>query len=143
GELEVWQLEEIGARRYEVLIATPVLEAGDANGDGRMDLGGAIAVGDADPIRPELRDWATFDGARFSNDTPAVHALHERTPPAPAPPKTSDGEPAVAPSGTARLRRALERAWHRILAGHPRDAALADLDRETLSPAHMQSFTTH
>ncbi|WP_437775374.1 FG-GAP repeat domain-containing protein [Sorangium sp. So ce1097] len=55
-----------------------------------------------------------------------------------------DGERQEPPKDdAARLRRALERAWHALLAGRPAKETLAALDREPVPPDLQRAFAAH
>lgn len=154
GALEIWRLSAIGSVRYDVALAFPVTEVGDVDGDGRVDLAGRSA-GAADAIAPVFRDVATFDGERYSNATPAARRWHaERAARALPPPVLdagADGSAASSDAGTpapevpppARLRDALERAWHRLRAGEPRKAVFDSLDREPVPAELRAAFEAH
>lgn len=157
GALEVWRLSAIGSVRYDVVLAFAVTEVGDLDGDGRVDLGGHSAAA-ADAIAPVLRDVATFDGERYSNATAAAKGWHARraaqlvTEPAPlADAGAPDAAPTASDAGAAppelppaaRLREALERAWHRLRAGEPRKPVLESLDREGVPSDLRAAFDVH
>jgi hypothetical protein len=147
GALEVWSLDVFGANRYPVELEAPPTSGADVDGDGRVDLLGAVPVPPFDPIAPSLDDVATADARGFSHGTEGARAWHaaraaELARPADAPAKAeaTAGRPPKPPTDEARLRRAIERAWHRALAGEARDAALAELDRERVPAALRASF---
>jgi hypothetical protein len=163
GALEVWSLDLFGANRYPVELEATPTSALDVDGDGRPDLSGRVAVPEGDPLAPELDDVATADERGWSHASAGARAFHDAharrlaPPPPPPPPEpehkpapagdkpppdasTSAKKPPPAPPDDARLRRALERAWHRLLSGEPREGVLADLDRERVPPALRASF---
>jgi hypothetical protein len=156
GALEIWSLDVFGANRYPVELEAPPTSAIDADGDGRPDLVGRVPVPAGDPIAPVLEDVATAAPGGFSHATAAARAWHAArardvaTLPL-APPGRAEG-PAKAGAADAkaqaarpepeeaRVARAIVAAWHRALAGEPRDAALAALDKQRPSPALRASF---
>ncbi|HEU4406594.1 MAG TPA: hypothetical protein VFS43_15110 [Polyangiaceae bacterium] len=111
GTLALYRVELLSATRYPVTIAGPPREADDVSGDGRPDLLGAPPAAETDPLAPRLVDAAVGDGVSFRNDTPAARLFHRRALEAPPPP---EGAPPA-----ARLRAALERAFHAMRAGDP------------------------
>jgi len=149
GALEIWRLTAISSVRYDVLLEETPTRAVDVDGDGRLDLVGEVAVAPDDPIRPRLEDVATFDGARYSHAAAPARAYHARraaeleADSRPAPPTAPDAGPPPPPPDELRLRRALERAWHRLLAGEPRARVLAELDREPVPAALRSAFEAH
>lgn len=132
GVLEVWGLDVFGANRYPVELESPPMSATDVDGDGRPDLVGRVAVPAGDPLAPELLDVATPDARGWSHASAGARAMHEI--------RAARSFPPSAPSDETRLRRALERAWHRALGGEARDAVLAELDRERVPLALRASF---
>lgn len=156
GVMEVWRLALMGAARYDLALEVPATRALDADGDGQIDFGGRSPVPQGDPIAPELDDVATFDDRGYSNATPGARAFHASRAAALAPPGARGG-PAAAKGGTSkesdppappltdteRLRRALGRAWHSILAGEPRSEALKRLDAEPVPAPLRSSFDRH
>jgi hypothetical protein len=157
GALEIWGLGATSAGRYDVWLEAPPTRGLDVDGDGRVELAGTIAVLDHDAIAPELEDVAFFDGARYSDRTEAARALHEEHVRAieaervarrarPRPDADADaGAPAAPPPLTdeLRLRRALELAWHAILAGRDRGKVLGALDLEPVPARLRASFDRH
>lgn len=166
GALEVWGITATGASPYPVDMPVRPSGAEDVDGDGRLELVGRVAVPEGDPIRPVLDDAAAFERGRYTDDSAGAKALHEArlrelsatesreraaaaeaeaARDAGAGPSdagaSADAGPAIAPiSDEVRLRRALERAWHAVLAGHPRDAEMKALDREIVPIALRGSF---
>ncbi len=137
GGLEVWRLDVTGSTRLDVELAVVPTRAVDVNGDGRADLAGDAAVAAGDPIAPRLDDAATFDGVRYSNRTPEARAWHAmRAAELLAAPEAPEPD-------AARLRRAIERAWHRLLAGEPRRGVLAALDAEPVPAALREAVRLH
>ena len=133
GHLAIWRVTSLGAAPYAITMQVKATRGLDVDGDGRVDLVGDFPVDRGEPIAPRLSDAATFDGAGFSNRTEGARAFHAGLA-RPAPPPASD-TPA---SDEARLRRAVERAWHAVLAGQPRDEALKELQREAV-PARLRA----
>lgn len=60
-----------------------------------------------------------------------------------APPGGPAREPVRRTPDDVRLRTAIERAWHRVLARSPRDAILRELRAEAVPPALRSSFDRH
>jgi len=136
GRLEIWRLLPLGATPYSIEMEASPTRALDVDHDGRIDFGGEISVDEHDPIAPRFSDLATFDGARFSNQSAAARAHHARLADTPS--------PSSAPTRPAdRLRRALERAWHTILAGRSTDDIEKKLAQETVPEALRTSFERH
>jgi hypothetical protein len=93
-----------------------------------------VPVDHGDPIAPRFTDVATFDGVRYSDQTPAARGFHARL--------TEARRPQAADA--ARLRDALERAWHAVLAGDKSaEAARKELDREAVPKGLRQAFDRH
>jgi hypothetical protein len=161
GVMEVWGILATGATLYTIVLEVPATRALDVDNDGQVDFVGEVEVAPDDPIAPRLEDAATFQGAMYSNRTAAAKAWHARRADAlaaatPNSTGTGAGTGAATGTGTAtgtgagagagaappvsdamRLRRALELAWHRILSGAPRKAALENLDKEPI-PADLR-----
>lgn len=133
GVLEIWAVRPAGAAPYAVELEAPPTEALDVDGDGWVDLAGRAAVPEGDPIAPVLRDVATFEGDRYTDRSAAARAFHA----------AAKSPPAAPPDDATRLRRAIERAWHARLAGEPRAAVLAALDREAVPLALRVAFAAH
>jgi hypothetical protein len=134
GALEIWHLAELGAGRYQVLLEGPPTAAADVDEDGKIDLLGRAPIAPDDPLAPNLGDVATFDGERYSDLTPPARAWHARRAETPIPGSGGD---------ELRLRAAVERAWHAILAGQPRDKALRALERESVPPKLRDAWARH
>ncbi len=133
GRLEIWRVKSRGSTEVEIDMEVTPTEASDIDGDGRVDLGGAVLVRDAEVLRPSLRDVAMFDGSRFSDRTDAAKAWHAGLRDAAKP---KDGA-----TTDDRLRSALEIAWHGILAGGDREKALVELRKATPSEAMRGAFS--
>lgn len=133
GQLAIWRVTPLGASPYPIAIQVPATRGLDVDGDGRVDLAGDLPIDRGDAIAPRLRDVATFDGAGFSNRSQGARAFHAGLAEPATPPKSD--APA---SDEARLRRAVERAWHTVLAGKSRDDALKELQREPV-PARLRA----
>jgi hypothetical protein len=135
GALAIWHVRELGSGAYDITMVTPPTGAIDVDGDGRIGLFGQVPIDAGDPIAPRLMDAATFDGAGYSDSTPSARGFHAREAEA-RPARKGDGD-------VARLRAAIERAWHAILYGAPRDSVLATLERETAPRALAGSLEGH
>jgi hypothetical protein len=135
GILEIWAIRLFGAAPYEIELAAPPTLAVDADSDGRIDLAGRLPPLGADPIAPDLLDIATFEGGRYTNRSAAARAFHAR--------RAREAATSAPGSDAARLRRALERAWHALRAGQPKAEALAPLDRERAPPDLRAAFSAH
>ena len=134
GHLAIWRVTPLGAAPYPITIQAPPTRGLDADGDGRVDLAGELPVDRGDAIAPQLGDVAMFNGVGFSNRTEGARAFHARLAEPKAPPKVD-----AHPSDEVRLRVALERAWHAVLAGKKtKDEALKDLAREAV-PARLRA----
>lgn len=151
GVLEIWAVRAAGAAPYPVQLEAPPTLALDVDGDGRVELGGRVAIPEGDPIAPDLLDVATFEGDGYTDRSATARVFHaeeaaaRRPTPAPAAgAATAPAAPPASPAGDARrLRRAIERAWHARLAGEPREAVLAELDRERVPEALRAAFAAH
>ena len=135
GRLEIWQVESRGSTQVEIDMAVIPTEASDLDGDGHVDLGGAVRVRDGETLRPSLTDVATFDGTRFSNRTAAAKAWHARLRDASKP---NEGAPPE-----VRARGALEIAWHAILAGDDREKTLTELKKTKAPEGREGAFTSY
>ncbi len=133
GQLAIWRVTPLGASPYRIAMQGAATRGLDVDGDGRVDLAGDLVTGRGDTISPKLTDVATFDGVGFSNRTEGARAFHA-TLAEPAAPSKSD----ALPSDELRLRRAVERAWHTVLAGKSKEEALKELQREA-APAKLRS----
>jgi hypothetical protein len=135
GALAIWHVRELGSGAYDIAMVTPPTSAIDIDGNGGIGLFGQVPIDARDPIAPRLTDAATFDGAGYSDSTPSARGYHAH-----------EAEARQARKGdadVARLRAAIERAWHAILYGAPRDSVLADLERETAPHALAESLSSH
>jgi hypothetical protein len=92
-------------------------------------------VREGEALTPELTDVATFDGAGFSNRSEAARAWHARERDARRPKEGAKRE--------ERERGALEVAWHAILAGDDRKAALAELAKVRPDDARRGAFRSY
>ncbi len=133
GELAVWRIDEGGSRAYVVTAAVPITRGVDVDGDGRLDLWGELPIDPADPIAPKLADVATVASDAWSDATPAARAWHAQA--RDAVPHASTGV-----TDAVRLKAAIERTWHAILAGEPRERPAAALAREPVPAALRASF---
>ncbi len=134
GELEIWHLGELGAGRYEVVLEGPPTTALDVDEDGKIDLLGRAPNDPDDPLAPNLGDVAVFDGERYTDLAPAARAWHARRAETPAPSTGSD---------ELRLRAAVERAWHALLAGQPREKVTRALGQESVPPRLREAWGRH
>ncbi|WP_437996230.1 VCBS repeat-containing protein [Sorangium sp. So ce185] len=142
GALEIWAVQPFGAGRYAVELAAPPRFALDVDHDGTLELAGRIAVAEGDPIAPDLLDVAGFEGGRYTHRGGAARAFHAAR--AGGSGAGGQGKPKEPEKDdAARLRGALERAWHALLAGRPAAEALAALDREPVPPALREAFAAH
>ncbi|KYF65621.1 hypothetical protein BE15_44355 [Sorangium cellulosum] len=142
GELEIWAVQPLGAARYAVELATPPRFALDVDRDGTLELAGRVPVKGGDPIAPDLLDVAGFEGGRYTHRGDAARAFHEAR--ARADDNGPGGKRQEPPKDdAARLRRALEQAWHAALAGRPEKETLAALDREPVPPGLQPAFAAH
>ncbi|UQA57940.1 FG-GAP repeat domain-containing protein [Polyangium aurulentum] len=140
GTLELHRIGPLGSNRYDVIMFVAPTELADADGDGRLDLVGRAEAAEGDPIAPVLVDTATFDGGRYTNATAGARAFHaQRADPQPARSKN----PPPPPDDATRLRGAIERAWHAILAGRPRARVLEALGGEPVPAALRAAFDRH
>jgi hypothetical protein len=138
GALSIWHLGELGSGLYAVRMATPPLRGIDVEGSlgepsGRIDLWGQLPLDPADPIAPRLADVATFSAGAYSDDTTAARAWHAR----------EAARPVTAGSDAARLRAALERAWHAVLGGQAPEPVLQALRREPVPQSLRAAFELH
>jgi hypothetical protein len=136
GRLAIFSLKPRGAVRIEVELEVAPREGADVDGDGHLDLLGRVRVDDDDPIKPDFVDVATWSGAKLSNKTDAAKAFHARERDArPVPEEPMEPAP--------KLKRALERAWHAVLAGGDRDKVMKALDEEKPAPKLAGAFAVH
>jgi hypothetical protein len=138
GALAIWRVTTLGAAPYPVTIQVAPTRGLDADGDGRVDLAGDLPIDRGDAIAPRLADVATFDGAGFSDRTDGARAFHAALIGSAAPAKSD-----APPSDEVRLRRAVERAWHAVLAGRSKEDALKELQREPVPARLRASFDRH
>lgn len=115
GSLAIYRVDLLGATPYPVALRSPPTTALEINDDGYPDLAGAPPIPPDDPLRPELLDVAVAEPTSFRNDHPAALAFH----------RARAARPLPDPSAPlpARLRAALERAFHARCAGDPWPAA--------------------
>ncbi|MGK3960424.1 FG-GAP repeat domain-containing protein [Sorangium sp. So ce118] len=149
GELEVWAVNPFGAgaARYAVELAVPPRFALDVDQDGTLELAGRTRRREGDPLAPDLLDVAGFEGDRYTHRGSAARAFHA----ARGVELTRQGGGGAGQDkrqepprdDAARLRRALEQAWHALLAGRPAKETLATLDREPVPPALQPAFSAH
>jgi hypothetical protein len=135
GAISIWHIGELGSGAYPIRMAVPPLRGTDA-GDGRVGLWGRLPEPPGDPIAPRLTDVATFEAGAYANTTAAAQAFHAR----------EAARPAVKTPDAVRLRAAIERAWHTLLAGlagPPGEGALRELEREPVPGALRASFDAH
>ncbi len=132
GQLTIWRVTSLGASPYPVVMAAPATLGLDVDGDGRVDLVGNLVADSPDSISPRLNDAATFDGVRFSDRTEGARAFHAALVEA----AKSDDKA----SDEVRIRRAIERAWHAVLAGRSKDEALKELASEAVPPRLRVAF---
>jgi hypothetical protein len=133
GQLAVWHFDALGSGATPIAMAAPPTRGVDVDGDGRVDLEGELPVAADDAIAPRFADVATFAEGRYSDTSPAARAWHVRR-----------ARTATAPAGArdaARLRAALERAWHVSLAGEESVEKVLDaLRKETVPPSLRATF---
>jgi hypothetical protein len=113
-------------------------DVADVDEDGHLDLVGRVAVPEDDPIRPAFLTVATFEAGRYHARSAAALAFHARR--ADAPLRTSKEEPV---EEVARVRRALEQAWHALQARRARNATLEALAKEPVPGSLRVSFDAH
>lgn len=138
GELTVMYMSAYSCNAYEVIMAAPPTAMIDADGDKKLDLFGALRVDRADPIAPVLSDVGVLDGLGYSNRAPGARAWHAQ--------KARAIDERSVPANEreeAKLARAIERAWHMVLAGEAPDRAIAALGKLTPSKALEASFERH
>jgi len=133
GTLSIASLGPNGARDMAIALAGPVRGFVDLGADGVAPSSVVSAPDDA-PLRPHLVDVATGEDGAFSNKTRSARAFHAR-----------ERDLAVAPKDAlpkVRAERALEHAWHAILAGDSRDGVLDMLDHAEVGADLRPSFQT-
>ncbi len=135
GELTIWRVTPLGASPYPVAMQGAATRGLDVDGDGHVDLAGDLPRDRGDTIGARLGDVATFDGVGFSDRTAGARAFHAALADAPA-----NGKSDAKPGDEAHVRRAVERAWHSVLAGRSKDDALKELQREEVPARHRSSF---
>jgi hypothetical protein len=140
GTLELHRIGPLGSDRYDVKMFVAPSELADTDGDGRLDLVGRAEVPEGDPIAPVLVDMATFDGGHYTNASAGTRAFHARWA---DPPPVRGKNVAPPPDDATRLRGAIERAWHAILAGRPRTRALEALGAEPIPASLRAAFDRH
>ncbi|WP_437605978.1 VCBS repeat-containing protein [Sorangium sp. So ce834] len=144
GALEIWAVQPFGAARYAVELAAPPRFALDVDHDGTLELAGRVPVTEGDPIAPDLLDVAGFEGGRYTHRGGAARSFHAARAGGSGADAGGQGRPKEPEKDdAARLRGALERAWHALLAGRPAADALAALDREPVPPALREAFAAH
>jgi hypothetical protein len=137
GELAIWRVTPLGAAPYPVAILGAATRGLDVDGDGRVDLAGDLPRDRDDTIGARLSDAATFDGVGFSDRTEGARAFHAaRADAAAVAITTAKGDATT--SDEVRIRHAVERAWHSVLAGRSRDDALKELRNEAI-PARLRA----
>jgi hypothetical protein len=145
GVISIFHVDELGSAEYAVTMAAPPTRGVDVDGPGddgghprTPGLWGQLAVPEGDPIAPKLEAVAAFEGGRYQGDAAAARAWHAG--------KASAIEAAAPPPkerDDLRLRAALERAWHALLAGRDPEAVLRVLGREPVPPSFRASFDRH
>lgn len=136
GQIAIWHFDGLGSGAYEISMAIPPARGADVDGDGRVDLIGERATPASEPIAPRFADVGTFADGRYTNASAAAKAWH-----------AARARAVITPTGAkddARLRAAIERGWHTILAGtETAENVLRDLRREPVPPALRASFDRH
>ena len=136
GVISIWHFDGLGSGAYEIEMEASPTRASDLDGDGRIDLEGDLEIAPGDAIAPRFRDVATFDSGRYTNRSASARAWHMRM-------ARAANAPAGAPDET-RLRIALERSFHEVLAGaRPVKNVLEDLRREPVSTGLRSTFERH
>jgi hypothetical protein len=134
GALAIWRVGELGSGAYGVTMAAAPTSGIVVDGDPRVALWGQARVPAGDAIAPSLTDVATFAGGAYSDATPAARAWHTRA---------LAAIPTAVAGDAPRLRATLERAWHGLLEGKPRDPILGELSKERVPRALAASFEAH
>jgi hypothetical protein len=133
GVLEIWRVgSALGATRYDVEIAASPTRAAFVAGDGRVDLVGEAPIPPGDPVAPHLDDVATFEGGRYSDRTEAAREYHARA--------LQAVSALPAPGPQEHARKAIERAWHALLAGRPGASVLKELAAERAPEGEAAAF---
>ncbi|MDB4995844.1 MAG: hypothetical protein JWM74_3276, partial [Myxococcaceae bacterium] len=135
GQLAIWRVTPLGASPYPITMQAAPTRGLDVDGDGRVDLAGDLAAERGDTISARLSDVATFDGVGFSDRTEGARAFHATLVDVAAPAKS-----AAPASDEVRIRRAVERAWHAVLAGRSKEDALKELQSEVVPAKLRASF---
>jgi hypothetical protein len=138
GTIEVWRVDRLGSAPYAIEMAVPPSRAEGGEGGGLLVLAGDVPVPAGDPIAPRFDDVATFAGGRYTDTSDAARAWHEARAPAP-----SNAPVLTPPPDEARLRAALERAWHAVLAGQSVETVLRALGREPVPLQLRAAFDRH
>jgi hypothetical protein len=136
GQLAIWRVTPLGASPYPIAMQATPTRGLDVDGDGLVDLAGDLVTERGDTISARLGDVATFDGAGFSNRTEGARAFHAALAAEAAAASKRD----ATASDEVRLRRAVERAWHAVMAGQSKDDALKELKSEAVPAKHRASF---
>lgn len=137
GQLEVWKVTSRASTQVAVVMDVEPTAARDVDGDGRFDLVGRVPPRDGDPIAPAFIDVATWTGASLTHRSPVARSWHA------AQRDRARARRAAATADVARLREALQAAWHAVLAGDDQARALEALDRERPSPALRDAWADH
>ena len=137
GQLEVWKVTSRASTQVAVVMDVEPTAAQDVDGDGRFDLVGRVAPLEGDALAPAFVDVATWTGAAFTHRSPAARAWHA------AQRDRARAARAAATGDVDRLRRALEAAWHAVLAGDDQTRALEALDRERPPVALRARWADH
>lgn len=137
GQLEVWRVTARASTQVPVVLDVEPTAARDVDGDGRFDLVGRVAPLEGDALAPAFVDVATWTGAAFTHRAPAARAWHT------AQRDRARAARVAATGDVERLRRALEAAWHAVLAGDDQTRALEALDRERPPAALRARWADH
>jgi hypothetical protein len=140
GAIEIHRIGPLGSSRYALRMALVPSELADADGDGRLDLIGRADVPEGDPIAPALVDMATFEDGQYTNASAGARAFHARLA---SPPAARSKTPPAPIDDATRLRGAIERAWHALLAGDARAPVLEALGAEPVPQPLRASFDRH
>lgn len=140
GELEIWGISSHSAMRYPIQMEARAVRGLDADGDGKVDLGGdAGDITDKnDESTPYWEDVAVWDLEKrmYWNRADGARAWHrwqyEKF-------RDQEEKQGKGMADATRLRYALEKAWHRMLGGEDVKAVLKGLDPERLQvPAALR-----
>lgn len=129
GTLELWSISVRGSAAATVTLEAPLRQLADLDGDGLPELLGSVKR--APGIGPFYVDAAFLTEGRWSNTDPRALAFHR---------SRADLGEANSEDGARRVRRALERAWHRLLAGDDPTSVRADLDKTDVPQALATEF---